>query len=155
MNNEVMTTTEAGMISTEDVAQAGMLNSLKNPTTEFFCSIKDDGSRASKVAIYNSINSDGEKLIDHCGETLEISDVAAHGVSLADEKTGEINEVLRVVLIGTDGTTYSCVSSGVTESLKKIFAIIGVPSWKNDPVKIIPTEVRTKQGRRVLTLALA
>lgn len=155
MNNEIMTATEAGMISSEDMAQAGMLSSLKNPTAVFFCSIEDDGSRESKVKIYNSINTDGEKLIDHCGETLEITDVAAHGVSLADEKTGEINEVLRVVLIATDGTTYSCVSSGVIESLKKIFAIVGVPSWKEEPVKIVPTEVRTKQGRRVLTLALA
>ena len=152
--NEIMTNKGLGIIP-EDIANVGILGSLKNPTTEFFCSIKDDGTRASKVAIYNSINNDGEKLIDHCGETLEITDVAAHGVSLADEKTGEINEVLRVVLIATDGTTYSCVSSGVVESLKKIFAIVGVPSWKDEPVKIIPTEVRTKQGRRVLTLVLA
>lgn len=152
--NEIMTNKGLGIIP-EDIANVGILGSLKNPTTEFFCSIKDDGTRASKVAIYNSINNDGEKLIDHCGETLEITDVAAHGVSLADEKTGEINEVLRVVLIATDGTTYSCVSSGVIESLKKIFAIVGVPSWKDEPVKIIPTEVRTKQGRRVLTLVLA
>lgn len=152
--NEIMTNKGLGIIP-EDIANVGMLGSLKNPTTEFFCSINDDGTRASKVAIYNSINNDGEKLIDHCGETLEITDVAAHGVSLADEKTGEINEVLRVVLIATDGTTYSCVSSGVIESLKKIFAIVGVPSWKDEPVKIIPTEVRTKQGRRVLTLVLA
>ena len=143
------------VVSREDVAEVGMLDDLKNPTTSFFCSIENDGTRASKVAIYNALNSDGESLIDHVGEVLEITDVAAHNVKLMDKETGEITDTLRTVLVSKDGTTYSCVSSGVIESLKKVFAIVGAPSWKDEPVKMVPTEIKTRNGYRVLTLSLA
>lgn len=143
------------VVSREDVAEVGMLNDLKNPTTSFFCSIENDGTRSSKVAIYNALNSDGESLIDHVGEVLEITDVAAHNVKLMDKETGEITETLRTVLVSSNGTTYSCVSSGVIESLKKVFAIVGAPSWKDEPVKMVPMEIKTRNGYRVLTLSLA
>lgn len=142
------------IINTADVATSNMLIGLEKPSSQFYCSIPDDGKRENKVAIYNAINTEGERLIDHIGETLDIVDIAAHTIQVANEQTGEISEVLRTILIASDGTTYSCVSSGVMESLKKIFAIVGVPSWANDPVHIIPKEIRTRGGRRVLTLEL-
>lgn len=137
----------------EDIADVNELYSLKNPQTNFFCSIVNDGSIEQKVKIYNALNKKGESLSDHVNETLDIVDVACHGVKLVDAVTGEITEALRTVLISKNGNTYEAVSQGVVSSLQKIFAIIGFPSWE-EGLKIKPVNVKTRQKYTVLTLEL-
>ena len=138
-----------------DIASVDLVEQLKNPTGQFFCSIADDGTRKSKIAIYNAINSADENLADHIGEVIEVVDVVAHPVTLADEQTGEIVEALRTVLVAKDGKTYTAVSQGITNSLQRVFSIVGMPSWKDEPVKMKIKQVKTRNGNnKVNTIEL-
>lgn len=148
-------TTKNEMMAVNDVANVDLVEQLKNPTGKFFCSIKDDGSRKSKVAIYNAVNGADESISDHIGEVLEVVDVVAYPVTITDDETGEIMEVLRTVLVTKDGKAYTAVSQGITNSLARIFSIVGKPSWKDDPVKMKIKQVKTRNGNnKVNTIEL-
>lgn len=152
MSNEVMTVTR------EDLATMDLVEQLRNPGESFFCSIKDDGKRASRIAIYNAINSADEALADHINEVLEIVDVVAHPVTLTNEETGEIVNALRTILVDKSGKTYTAVSQGITNSLSRIFNIIGSPeggAWHSEPVKMKVKQIKTSNGtNKVNTIEL-
>lgn len=147
-NTELMTVNKA------DLAVPAQLDMLTNATTRFFCSIPNDGSRKAAVAIYNAVNSKGESLDDHKGEVLEIVNVAAHPVSLVDENTGELVDALRTVLIAKNGVIYDAVSQGIASSLSKIFGIVGMPPYNDEPLKIKVVEQKTRKGYKTNTIQL-
>lgn len=143
------------VVSKDDMASVALMDSLKNPMGQFFCSIEDDGTRASKAKIFNAVNSADANIADFIGEVLEIVDVVAHPVELADEETGEIVQALRTVLIDVNGTSYAAVSQGITSALSKVFSIVGPPSWKEEPVKMKIKQVKTRNGNnKVNTIEL-
>ena len=157
MNNteKNYTDTDVMTVQKSDLASVDMIETLTHPDGKFFCSIADDGTRKSKVAIFNAINGADESVADHIGEVLEITDVVAHPVTLTDEDTGEIINTLRVVLIDKNGKTYTAVSEGITNSLSRVFSIIGMPSWKDDPVKMKIRQIKTRNGNnKVNTIEL-
>lgn len=123
-------------------------------TMQFYCSIKDNGERASKVAIYNAINNAEFKIDDCKGQQINVVDVVAHPVQLVADETGEVMNVLRIVLIDENGKGYESVATGVMSSLEKIFGIVGMPSY-NPPLAVIPREQKTRKGYKTLTLDLA
>ena len=146
---------EKELMVINDVAQVDLVDQLKNPTGKFFCSIEDDGTRKSKVAIYNAVNGADESISDHIGEVLEVVDVVAYPVSLVDEETGDVLEALRTVLVTKDGKAYTAVSQGITNSLSRIFSIVGMPSWKDEPVKMKIKQIKTRNGNnKVNTIEL-
>ena len=146
------------VVSTEDIASVALVEQLKNPMNEFYCSIPNDGTRKSAIKIYNAINSADEQLADHINEVIDIVNVVAHPVELVDENNGEIFTALRTILISKDGTAYAAVSSGITNSLAKIFAIVGMPdngAWEKEPIKIKVKQVQTRNGNnKVNTIEL-
>lgn len=153
-----MTVEKNELMTVQDVASVDLVAQLKNPNGQFYCSIADDGTRKSKVAIFNAINSADESLGDHIGEVLEVVNVVAHPVELVDEQTGEVVNTLRTVLVTKDGKTYTAVSQGVTSALARIFSIVGMPDggkWEKEPVKMKIKQVKTRNGNnKVNTIEL-
>ena len=141
-----------------DVAKVDLVEQLKNPNGAFYCSINNDGSRKTQIAIFNAINSADESLGDHINEVLEIVNVVAHPVEILDEDTGEVVKALRTVLIDKKGKSYTAVSSGITNALSRIFSIIGSPdggAWEKEPVKMKVKQVKTRNGNnKVNTIEL-
>lgn len=155
MNNSTNNENTLMTVDRNDLASADMIEQLTNPNSQFFCSIKDDGTRKSKIAIFNAVNGADESLGDHIGEVLEIVDVVAHPVTITDEETGEIITALRTVLIAKDGKTYTAVSQGITNALSRVFSIVGMPSWKDEPVKMKVKQIKTRNGNnKVNTIEL-
>ena len=154
--NTEVATVDNGVVAVENSGDIATytIDDLINVNNAFFCSIHNDGTRESKVKIYNALNTQGEQLSDHINEELKIVDVAAHTINVVDKATGELSQTLRTVLIAADGATYQAVSGGVISSLQKIFAIVGFPSWKDEPVVLKPVNVKTNNGFKVLTLEL-
>ena len=149
------TTNTNALVIREDIATVNLVEQLKNPMGQFYCSVADDGTRKSKVAIFNAVNGADESLGDHIGEVLEVVDVVAHPVTLTDEETGEIINALRTVLITKDGKTYTAVSQGITNALARVFSIVGMPSWKEEPVKMKIKQIKTRNGNnKVNTIEL-
>lgn len=142
---------------TQDIAQVDLLEELKNPNGHFYCSIKNDGSRKSQVAIFNAIQGEDE-VANHIGEVLEIVNVVAHPATTVDETTGEVKEYLRTVLIDKNGKGYTAGSQGITSALSRIFSIIGMPdggAWEKEPVKMKIKQVKTRNGQnKVNTIEL-
>lgn len=159
-NNNMEGTMETGMlvVNKEDIASVALVDELKNPMGQMFSSVQDDGTRKSKVAIFNAINSADKNIADCIGDTVEIVDVIAHPVQLLDEQTGEVVNALRTILVDKDGVSYVGVSQGVTSALAKIFSIIGSPeggAWKEEPVKMKFKQVKTRNGNnKVNTIEL-
>lgn len=142
----------------QDVASVDLVEQLKNPNGQFYCSIKDDGSRKTKIAIFNAVNGADESIADHIGEVLEIVNVVAHPVELVDEETGVVVNALRTVLIDKNSKSYTAVSQGITSALSKIFSIVGTPengAWEKEPVKMKIRQVKTRNGNnKVNTIEL-
>lgn len=146
------------VVVVSDVASVDLVEELKNPNGNFYCSIKDDGTRKSKVAIYNAVNSVDKRLADCINTVLEVVNVVAFPVQLLDEKTGEINTCLSTVLVTKDGSCYGATSQGIANSLSRIFSIVGMPddnAWLDEPVKMRIKQVNTRNGdNKILTIEL-
>ncbi len=116
-----------------------------------FCSFvpKTDDDRA---ALYNAMNSPDVRIADHIGQVINVRDIIVEPVEIVDEKTGEIRKSPRVILIDTDGHTYSAVSYGIYNALRRLCdpALFGMPTWENG------VKVRVKQiargSSRIFTL---
>lgn len=124
-----------------------------NTSSVFFSSIVDDGSRETQVKIYNAMN-DALSLSDYLNQPIEITDFLAHHVELLDEATGEISPATRIILVGSDGQAYSCVSDGIKSSITRIVGIMGQAPW-NPAIKVIPVERKTRKGFKVMSLNLS
>lgn len=137
-----------------DIASLDVLSELQNPSGAMYCSLKNDGTRKSAVAIYNAINRADKQISEHIGEVLEVVNVVAHPIQLPDEETGEIVNCLRTVFITKDGTNYVAVSQGVASSLSRIFSIVGTPedgAWESEPVKMKFVKVKTRNANNFVT----
>lgn len=150
MTNELM--------MNDGIASVDLLQELKNPAGNFYCSIPNNGDRKSQVAIFNAVNGADEQLADHIGEVLEVVNVVAHPIELPDEVTGEVIRCLRTVLITKDGKSYVAVSQGIASAISRIFSIIGMPdggAWEKEPVKMKIKQVKTRNGNnKVNTIEL-
>jgi len=153
-----MTNEQTQIVVAQDIATVDLVEQLKNPNGQFYCSIQNDGTRKSAVAIYNAVSSADEQLADHINEVLEVINVVAHPVNLVDEETGEMINCLRTVLVCKDGKAYSATSQGITNSLARIFSIVGMPdggAWEKEPVKMKIKQVKTRNGNnKVNTIEL-
>lgn len=137
-----------------DFSSVDLLAELKNPEGALYCSIADDGTRKSKVAIFNAVNRADKQVSEHLGEELSIVNVVAHPITLTDEETGEIVTCLRTVFITDKGENYVAVSGGVASALSRIFSIVGSPengAWEKEPVKMKFKQVNTRKGKNKVT----
>ena len=144
------------IVPTADTAPGELISLLTNPSTDFFCSITDDGTRSSKIKIYNAIQAADDELANHIGEVLSIVNVVAYPIEVLNSD-GEKMTILRTILIDTDGNAYTAGSIGITNSLSRIFSLIGSPfngAWEKDPVKVKVRQQTTKNGNKVNYLEL-
>ena len=148
---------ENTQLATQDVASIDLIEQLKNPNGQFYCSIKNDGTRKSQIAIFNALQGDDD-VASHIGEILEIVNVVAHPATAVDEETGEVKQYLRTVLIDKNGKGYTAGSVGITSALSRIFSIVGMPdnsAWEKEPVKMKIKQIKTKNGQnKVNTIEL-
>lgn len=131
------------LVITEDTPTNVSIDVFTNPDKSFLTSFTDDGSRESKIKIYNAISNAENSLSDHIGEVLEIEHMVAHPIELADEVTGKMVQAMRVVLVDVNGVGYHAVSNGVVSSLQKIIGIVGPAPW-TPALQVVPKQVKTR-----------
>lgn len=139
--------------SAEETQAITVQDQFTGRSVQFYSSIEDDGSRESKIKIYNALNESGERLADQVNKTLTITDIAAFPVEIAAEETGEIVSAMRMIFIAEDGTQYASVATGVYSSMQKIIGIVGPAPW-NPALKITPIKQRTRRGFDTIVLRL-
>lgn len=110
--------------------------------------------RSAAVAFYNATSNPVNKLKEHVNEVLSLVHVSVECVEVSKDDVPEGKTIApRIVLITEDGNSYSCVSVGVYQSLKRMFTLLGNPDTWTEPVKIKPVLISTKKGQ-VLSLNL-
>ena len=108
--------------------------------------------RKQAVAFYNATANPQYKLKEHVNEVINLAHVSIECCEVNNED-GVRQIAPRIVLIDANGSTFSCVSIGIYNSLKRLFALLGTPDTWTEPVPIKPTLLSTKQGQ-VLSLIL-
>src|SRR5438132_8673230 len=83
---------------------------------------------------------------DLLGNEFAITNILAHEVELANEKTGEVNIATRVVLIAPTGKSAAFVSKGVYSAVCNIVAAKGNPPY-DPPVRVVLRKVKAKVGK--------
>lgn len=128
---------------------------FENARQEVFTSIVDDGSIENRALVFNAMNDTDYALRDFVGKVIEITNFVAHKITLTDERTGEVSTATRCVFIDKDGKTYGTVSSGINQSMVKLFATVGFPATWDNPLPIKVMEKTGRKGFRFLTIGLA
>lgn len=111
----------------------------------------------TKLAVYSAIQNPDHKLREwatkHPGESIAMVNALIHPVTLQDENSGESVNTWRAIIFDAEGQTFVAVSEGVTNSLQKMFSIIGSPDTWAAPLNVIPKEIGTRNGmNRVMIL---
>lgn len=101
--------------------------------------------------LYNAMSNPDERLSDMIGKVIMVKDVYCEQVEVT-KRDGTPDVAPRTVLIDANGISYQAVSTGIFQSIKRLCAVYGMPTW-HDP---IPVEVRqlTRKENRILTLAV-
>lgn len=158
-NNEVLESNE----TTYEVAEAKLAvpaaafnpDDFKSGANNFLSTMPVDGAtRAEKAALYNAISNAEHAIGEMIGETITVEHMIAHPTQLVDEETGEVRDLIRLVLVSPEGEGYHSMSGGVVESMKRLCQIVGQGSWTDEPLQLKIKQVTTKQGNRTFNLVL-
>lgn len=123
-----------------------------SPAGSMVCSIKADPSdREASAKIYNAMLNPDNRIADFINKKIEVQDYFIEMVELANEETGEVSIVPRVVLISPDGTSYQATSYGIANAVRGLFAAFGDAPW-TPPITVEVRQRPTKNGS-MLTLA--
>lgn len=120
-----------------------IIEGINNASNEIFHSFPVE-SYEDRIKLYNATSSDGETVKDNINKILNVVDVVVMPVEIKNDD-GSTGTVPRVTLITADGKMVSAASWGVYNSTKKIAAIFGGLHF-DPPIKVIPVEVKTKNG---------
>lgn len=146
------TNTNKAVATTENRA-AGAVSNLTNGVASLYSSIKGD-TQAEKIKILEAVT-DPEPLSEHLNETINLKHVIVQATQITDDKTGEVSDVLRTILIAEDGTAYAAISTGLFQYLKNLFDIVGQPADWEGPLAIQVFEKRGRSGYRYMTVKMA
>ena len=84
--------------------------------------------------------------------TMVAENRQAMAIQCANESTGAIVNVPRVVLIDKTGKGYQAVSVGVYNAVKRIVSMFGNPATWDTPVTVVPQNVDLGGGQHTFNL---
>ena len=128
----------------------GQVTALRDGNVALYSSILADtfeGKKQTLNAITNSV-----AIADHLGATINLANIVVQVVEMVDEKSGEMTDQPRVILVDADGTAYHAISSGILKSVENTIGMLGEPSTWPEPVPIQVAEERGRNGFRYYTI---
>lgn len=131
------------------------LTNIQNDLTEqnnFYSSLIPKDKKEETI-LFNAINNPDYKISDFINTEIVVQNVICEMVQCTNKETGEISSVPRIILITPNNETYQAVSVGIYNSMKKVFAIKGLPETWEEPIKIKIQQV-TRGERKMLTFVL-
>ena len=111
----------------------------------------DMNTEAGREAYYKCITDCDARVSEMINRVIMVKDIYSAKVRAKDTETGEYKILTRVVLIDTDGCTYTCSSAGVVNSLNAIFRMFGNPTWPEGKPLMVKQKT-LKNGNSILTL---
>lgn len=95
------------------------------------------------------------KVDDNLGKAFMLKDVIVQSIEMPDERTGELVNVPRVILIDDKGGAMVAVSSGLLRSIQNFIGTLGEPQTWPGAVKVKVVEAKARSGYKFFTLELA
>jgi hypothetical protein len=109
----------------------------------------------SKKSILNALTN-ATPVSESLGTVINLRNIIVQAVTVNDAATGSPVDAVRIVLIDENGSSYACVSDGVMNSLRDIFAIMGDPSTWSEALPVAVKEAKgSVAGRKYFTLVIA
>ena len=115
-----------------------------------YCTMTAENKQA-KATLYNAV-SNPAKISDHINKEIKMIHFYVEIIQCANESTGGVVNVPRVVLIDETGKGYQAVSVGVYNAVKRIVAMFGNPATWDEPVTVIPQNVDLGGGQHTFNL---
>ena len=141
------TTTELVTIDSNVAPVAGLAGELANlsrGTVTGYSSIQGN-SFADRVTLINAISA-ATPVADELGKPFALKDVVIESVSLANERTGDLQEVPRITFIDDKGRALAATSDVLFKDIKRTFAILGTPNNWPSPVPVVINKEKAKVG---------
>lgn len=126
-----------------------LYNAVENELGQPYCSMQVTDEKSASM-LFKAMNQPDDSLGDHINETIDVTNIFIQPVPMANQETGEMNVVPRIVLFDVEGKTYVTVSRGIYNALKNMCAIVGTPEIWKAPVTIKVGQRQIKE-RRMLT----
>jgi len=101
----------------------------------------DLSSRENKLKMMECLNDCTARLTEEVNEIIVVTNYFIHDVQKIDDKTGEVKNLERLVLIDADGNTHETTGATLIESLKIVCFAEGSPPWPNG----VKLKVRSKK----------
>ena len=117
-----------------------------------YCTMKAEDKKA-KATLYNAC-SNPKKLSECINLPIKMIHFYVEVIQVANETTGEIVSVPRVVIIDEKGKGYQAVSVGIYNSIKRIVSMFGNPTDWDSPVTVIVKNVDLKNGQHTFNLEI-
>lgn len=118
-----------------------------------FCSFVPKTDK-EKIQLFNLTNTPEKHIKDEIKDVIAVKDVFVEMVPMLNQKTGEVVDSPRIVLIDDKGVGHTCVSTGVYGSIRKMFLSFGTPDKWTKPVKVMPMLINKGTDRSILTLSV-
>ena len=110
MENEIMTT-----------------NATTNNSITTYCSMAVTTKEEQKI-LFNAISTPQFRIKDCINTVINVKDVFIEPAEMTRED-GSIQTVPRIVLIDTEGKSFTAASYGVYNALNRMITICGKPTW--------------------------
>ena len=114
----------------------------------------DTSTAAGKAKLYNALQNN-EKISDHLGEVINAANVIAQRVQVQNDETGEVNDTVRIIIVGDDGTSYAATSPTLASAFNTLFGVFGTPDHWERPLPIEITEEKSRKGFRFFNVKIA
>ena len=140
-------TTELAVIDNNVAPVAGLAGELANltrGTVSGYSSIQGN-TFEDRVTLINAISA-ATPAADEIGKPFLLKDVVIESVTLANERTGELQEVPRITFIDANGRALAATSDVLFKDVKRTFAILGTPNNWPAPVPVVINKEKAKVG---------
>lgn len=107
-------------------AAVAMLGGADRP----FYSSFDPASPAGKALLWQLNEGADAQVLESVNKVIDLHHVYAADAQKVDKETGEVKELVRIVLVDKSGKTYQCFSAGIRQSLRLLFASEGLPPYE-------------------------
>lgn len=131
----------------QENTQLATVNNITNmaPGTMVTSFKPNPEDRETSAKIFNALNNPSNRVSDCINQVIEVTDFLIEMTEIANQDTGEISVVPRVVLVDSEGETYQAVSFGMANVIRNVTATCGKAPW-NPPVKLLIKQRSTKNG---------
>ena len=135
--------------------------SLTDASLNVYCGY-DLAVLENKSLVYNATTSPDERLKDHINKKIKVANVICDIVEIDSNKQkreqGQVElpekfeKFPRIILIDDKGKSYTCVSKGVFNSIKRMFDIYGEPTTWEKPMQVEILQKTISANRNVLLI---